>query len=384
MNIFNHIIKVGLILVLLFSCNKEIDPKLMLAERYFVFGEVGTDLVYLTVWDLEQKRYLNQTDCKLIISANSTEFPLTFRKQNFWDSLPLLPGQVYEVILRIDGKETRLAGQLPKSEETIAIESEPYGEYANKFSLKVEGRPEPGEIYYRAYENVPFMYLDELLYTPSSFISYTIKDDLMRDQEWFLDWNRLKRINVIENKSYTATCKKIKSKNLLHSLVKYNNDLVVNEGNPLFVQYPFEEDVVMGDVVFRVLETTSLTSIPAVIKDTSRVLIEVYLYNKDGLPLNDFQSSQVGFSIADNPNGNRTRRKEYVGNPVEITFADLAATPITLPMTENELKSKILDTKMYIKAGTSFNTTTGVIIRAKGSLVIESFDTIYKIGLRLK
>ena len=55
MNIFNHIIKVGLILVLLFSCNKEIDPKLMLAERYFVFGEVGTDLVYLTVWDLEKK-----------------------------------------------------------------------------------------------------------------------------------------------------------------------------------------------------------------------------------------------------------------------------------------------------------------------------------------
>ena len=53
-------------------------------------------------------------------------------------------------------------------------------------------------------------------------------------------------------------------------------------------------------------------------------------------------------------------------------------------MTENELKSKILDTKMYIKAGTSFNTTTGVIIRAKDSLVIESFDTIYKIGLRLK
>ncbi len=386
MNIFNHITKVGLVLVLLFSCNKEIDPKLMLAERYFVFGEVGTDLVYLTVWDLEQKRYLNQTDCKLIISANSTEFPLTFRKQNFWDSLPLSPGQVYEVILRIDGKETRLAGQLPKSEETIAIETEPYGEYANKFSMKVEGRQEPGEIYYRAYKNLPFMYLDDLLYTPGHFWSYTSRDSFLENQETFFydAHKRLPIINIVENRTYNLTCKKIKSKNLLHSLLKYNYDLVVNEGNPLFVQYPFEEDVVMGDVVFRVLETTSLTSIPAVIKDTSRVLIEVYLYDKDGLPLTDFQQRYTSFSIEDRPNGNRTRRKEYVGNPVEITFADLAAISSTLPMTENELRSKILDNEIFISAGTRLNSPTGDIIKANESLMIESFDTIYKIGLRLK
>lgn len=104
--------------------------------------------------------------------------------------------------------------------ETIAIETEPFGEYANKFRLKVEGTHEPGEMYYRAYKNVPFMYLDEPFYGPSSFVSYNSKEDLLQDQESFLDWSRFNTINVLENKSYAATCKKTNNKNLLESLVK--------------------------------------------------------------------------------------------------------------------------------------------------------------------
>jgi hypothetical protein len=383
-NIFNHIIKVGLLIVLLFSCNKEIDPKLMLSERYFVFGEVGTDLVYLTVWDLQERRYLDQTNCELIISTDGQQYSLPFRRENFWENLPLNPGQQYEIILRIDGNETRLAGQLPKSEETISIETEPYGEYANKFSLKIEGTHEPGEIYYRAYKNVPFMYLDELLYGPGSFLSYNTKDDLLRDQEGFLDWTRLKRTNVIENNSYTATCKKIKNKNLLQSLVEYTDDLIINEGNPLYIQAPFEEEVVIGDVVFRVLETTALTSIPLETRDSTQVLIEVYLYNKDGLPLNDFQSGQVSFSLYDNLNGGSGRRKKYTNNPIQISLADLASIKKELPMSESELERLVLNETIFFGVATRLNHPTGDIIRADDSLTVKTFDDLYKVELRLR
>lgn len=83
LKIITKIIKVGLISVLLFSCNKEISPDLTLTERYFVFGEVGTEIVYLTVWDLKDKRYLDQQNCELIISTDGQQYSLPFRKENF-------------------------------------------------------------------------------------------------------------------------------------------------------------------------------------------------------------------------------------------------------------------------------------------------------------
>jgi hypothetical protein len=384
-NIFNNIIKVGLLVVLLFSCNKEIDPKLMLSERYFVFGEVGTDLVYLTVWDLQERRYLDQTNCELIISTDGQQYSLPFRRENFWENLPLNPGQQYEIILLIDGNETRLAGQLPKSEETISIETEPYGEYANKFSLKIEGTHEPGEIYYRAYKNVPFLYLDEWLYTPGNYLSYTNKDSLLQDKVAFFNADsRMPIIHIVENRTYNVTCKKIKEDNLLPAYVDYSADLLRNEGNPLYIQAPFEEEVVIGDVVFRVLETTALTSIPLEIRDSTQVLMEVYLYNKDGLPLNDFQSGQVNFSLYDNLNGDSGRRKKYTNNPIQISLADLASIEKELPMSESELERLVLNETIFFGVATRLNHPTGDIIRADDSLTVKTFDDLYKVELRLR
>ena len=317
-NIFSNIGKLTLMLTCFLSgCSKTTELHYVPKQKYFVTGQVENTYCKLYIGTIQNPSIYVQDAIVSIVNGGVTTL-LTFQDSFYTNNNSYIkPGSNFDINIEINGDKATYSDNLPDSISTNLILDKIDGfEYKIGFNTSItdpsanfyylKSGSERGSVkdygYYNYLTEIDFAITDN----PITTNTFGICADLIEfGYEYQVSHKRVKK-NVVEHFEY----------------LKSRNQHVTD---PLYINYPSSLDQILGDYIFRLSNGTNIESNKVKILDVSSPLIEINIYDKNGIPLSNALSNITTIFLNSNFDQNRSAFFQYdAKNPNFITLNRLA------------------------------------------------------------
>lgn len=331
------------IAILFINCNTSITPQRTNDYNYFINAKVSNQGCDISIYNLRDLETSIISNAKVFIETNRDMQSVPFSGISYNLVKWIKPGSLYNLIIIINDDSTFYSSETPDSVENAVLGLNKLTEFDYSVTLRIDKlNTDPDFIYYakNLFFNFNPSWQDDFIAPESTFSNVMHLDFQMPD---------FCTKPIMPQKFKSFEFYRVHKKYV--DFLKYSEVINNNQGNPLFLSYKSPSDVVIDKNYFRIFEFTKIKTNEIGIQDSSFKLLNIYLYDKQGIPLDEEGQRKVKLSIvSEDLKSSLPDIDLNAKNPTQLSIRQLA-TLVNSSCTDitdiNRLQNVFLDIYAY-------------------------------------